>query len=90
MVAGEECHRDRPVGFPFGASIDGAQHLAQALTALRCHARVRRRRWCVKPTPVSSEGLKPVRRRFIEQDHRRPRRTEIVQANQTRTDHLIA
>lgn len=70
MMTGKERHRDRPVGLSLEAGIDGTEHLAKTLPALRSYARVWGRRWRVDGAPVSSDGLKPIRCHVVEKDER--------------------
>ncbi len=90
VVLWKEHGRDGAIAFPFNPGIDGAQHLAQALTPLRRDAGVR---WCrrlAQPAPVASKRFQTVWRRIVQQNESSRGRAGAAAPHQLDADDLIA
>lgn len=70
--------------------IDGAQHLAQALSALRCDPWIRRRGWRVRSAPKASKRLQPVGGQGIQKDERGGRSSGFGKADEACAHEFIA
>jgi len=90
MVLWKEYGRDGAIAFPFNPGIDGAQHLAEALTPLRRDAGVR---WCrrlAQAAPVASKRFQTVWRRIVKQNERSRGPAGAAAPHQLDADDLIA